>query len=110
MSEHTAPANWRELLAELRKLTALIGPLQAILAQEANPGVQDRIDIFIAEILEWAVANLEADQHTRLAVHQLARLFKQQEQEMAAMSQKLDQVLLLLDGEMDSDGENPGHR
>lgn len=41
---------WQELLAELRKLTALIPPLQAIIAQEAQPGISDRLTELMTEL------------------------------------------------------------
>jgi hypothetical protein len=49
----TGPQNnqeWQNLLAELRKLTALIGPLEAIVAQEAQPGISDRLTELMTEL------------------------------------------------------------
>lgn len=42
---------WQELLAELRKLTALIAPLQAIVDQDAQPGISDRLTDLMNELL-----------------------------------------------------------
>ncbi len=41
---------WQDLLAELRKLTALIPPLQAIIAQEAQPRISDRLTELMTEL------------------------------------------------------------
>lgn len=41
---------WQELLAELRKLTALIPPLQAIVDQDAQPGISDRLTDLMTEL------------------------------------------------------------
>ena len=50
MTTPPPPMEWPQLLAELRKLTALIAPLQALLAQEEAPGLSERLERFLAEI------------------------------------------------------------
>ena len=42
MNQSSPPSEWPELLIELRKLTALIAPLRALLAQEETPGLSEQ--------------------------------------------------------------------
>lgn len=102
MTETSHPQDWPELLVELRKLTALIEPLQKIMAQEEAPALSERVDQFVTEIslirgqMERAVAALEADTETRERVLALTLEMANQKQQMARMEAGIARVLRLM--------------
>lgn len=102
MNEHAPPMSWPELLNELRKLMALIAPLQALLAQEEAPKISARINLFLLEIIrisdqmDRAVRALEDEQETRDLVRQLAKASDRQQAEISLMKNGITQILALL--------------
>jgi len=102
MTETSHPQNWPDLLVELRVLTALIEPLQKIMAQEEAPALSERVDQFVVEIslireqMERAVTALEADTETRKRVQALTVVMANQQKQMARMEAGISKVLCLM--------------
>lgn len=98
MPTSSAPHNWNELLLELKKLTALIAPLEAILAQEGKPGVTDRIDRFIqaalriADQMDRAVTAMEGFHAAQSALDGIIEGQKQMEVTIKEMARKLSDL------------------
>lgn len=102
MNQSQPPLDWSELLTELRKLTALIAPLQALLAQEEAPGLSERIDRFVAEIgrvgdqVERAAAAMEAEKQTRDLTRRMAQELMGQRCDITTMQRDLSRILRML--------------
>jgi len=102
MTVTPSSTEWPELLAELRKLTALIGPLQAILAQEAAPGVSDVIEQILREFsrigeqMARAVDVMEGDRELRDQMRAMMIRAEQQEQALITANHGIKQILTLL--------------
>ncbi|ATQ56526.1 hypothetical protein [Paracoccus yeei] len=107
MNQSSPPSEWPELLIELRKLTALIAPLRALLAQEETPGLSERIDRFVAEItrvgdqVERAALAMEAEKQTRDLTRWIAQELMGQRRDITTIQHDLSRILLLLDEPLD---------
>ena len=107
MTAPSPPTEWPALLAELRKLTALIGPLQALLAQEEAPGLSDRIDLFLAEItrvgdqVERAATAMEAEGQSRDLMQQITKDLAVQKHQIDRLQDGMAQILGLLGAPLD---------
>lgn len=102
MNDNAAPENWQELLTELRKLTALIAPLQAILAQEEAPKLSDRVDQFLADVsrlthqMERAVSVMEAEGDARAQIATLTDRLDKQSREISLVRKGVGHILTML--------------
>lgn len=115
MTDIEPPPDWPELLAELRKLTDLIAPLQAILAQEETQGLSDRIDRFLMEItrvgdqMARAVTAMEAEQETRDLTKRIVRASEAQGQDIAILKAGISRILTMLGEPLQQDTMPPSH-
>lgn len=106
MTKPLQPAEWNELMASLRQLTGLIAPLQAILAQEEQPGVSDRIQEYIrqvtriADLMESAVDTLQERQDIDQTITTLLRVQKEQLSEMRSIWDQTTRILQLFGAPM----------
>ena len=107
MTAPSPPTEWPALLAELRKLTALIGPLQALLAQEEAPGLSERIDLFLAEItrvgdqVERAATAMEAEGQSRDLMQQITKNLAVQKHQIDKLQGRMAQILGVLGAPLD---------
>lgn len=97
-----AQVNWEELGRDIKRLTALIDPLEMLLMQEKNPDLSARIERFIDQIqrvadqMDRAVTALEADQETRQKVKHIETHILAQAQDISAMKNDMSKVLTAL--------------
>lgn len=102
MTTSELPMEWPALLVELRKLNGLIAPLQALLAQEAAPGLSDRIDRFLAEItrvgdqVERAAEAMAAERQNQDVLRQMVQEMHNQRMQLTTLQGGMTQILDLL--------------